>query len=240
MLNGIFLATSGLLADETWQQVLANDLAQSNTPGYKSESAVIGSFGQILLHDTASGSNIGPISRGASVYETVPDMSQGSVLQTGNPMNVALLGPGFLAVKTPTGVAYTRDGGLALDAQGQLVNSLGQAVLGTNLQPIVAGPGASIASDGTVTVGGQVKGQIGLFDPLVGQLTNVGQNQFQASGTVPPDTTTRLVSGALEASNVDPASTLSAMIQVLRHFQAGQNFINQDTKTLDSFIQVAG
>lgn len=240
MLEGLFLATSGLLADEGWQSVLSNNLANADTPGFKSQTAVVGSFGTLLLGNGATGQAIGARSAGAALFETAPDLAQGSVLGTGDPLDVALQGPGFMAVQTPQGVFYTRDGALAVDSLGRLVTPGGALILGQNLQPIQAGQGAEISPDGTVTAGGRTVGKIGLFLPALGQLVDVGQSLFQAVGPVPVDRTTVLVPASLEASNVDPAATLAAMIRVLRQFEAGQTFIHQTTSTTDTFIQSAG
>ena len=240
MLEGLYLATSGMMADEAWQATLANDLANLDTPGFKSSTAVVGSFGQMLLANSASGAGIGAMSTGAALFATVPDLSQGAVQSTGNPLDVALEGPGFMAVRTPTGVFYTRDGALSVDASGDLVTMGGALVLNPQLQPIKAGPGTSIAADGTVSVNGSPVGKIGLFLPALGQITQVGNGLIQAQGTVPPDTTTRFSPVSLEASNANPVAILSSMIAVERHFQAGEALTNQESQTRQTFIQAAG
>lgn len=240
MLRGIETASSGLIADEAWQQVLANNLAQLNTPGYKSETAVIGSFQQLLIQRTGpAGATLGAQSAGTSVVATVADFSQGPLQQTGNPLDVAIQGNGFFAVQTPQGLRYTRAGAFSLDAQGNLVTPQGYLVLGSRGQPLKAGVGASIGPDGSLSDRTGVRGQLGIWSPAPGQLTDMGGGFFAAQGTVPPMSGAKLTPGFIEGSNVSAPEVLGAMIQVLRHFEAGQQFLNQDATTLDRFIQVA-
>lgn len=240
MFDGLFLATSGLLADEAWQSTLSNNLANLDTPGFKSETPIIGSFGDVLLANSASGAVIGSLSAGAGLFATVPDLTQGAIQSTGDPLDVALEGPGFMAVRTPQGVLYTRDGALGIDAAGHLVTDTGALVLDAAGQPITAGPGASIGADGTVSVDGKAVARIGVFALGLGQLTEVGKGLFQASGTPLPDTTTTFVPGSLEASNADPVTALSQMVAAMRQFEAAEHLLSQESQTRGSFIQAAG
>jgi len=240
MLQGLSLATSGLMADEEWESVLSGDLANVDTPGFKSEMAILGSEGAQGLTDTAGGQGIGQTSVGAGLFETVPNLAEGTLQETGDPLNVALEGPGFMSVQTPQGIRYTRDGALSVDAGGELVTAGGNPVLGTGGRPIQAGPDAAIEANGQVTSGGRVVGQIALFAPALGQITDVGQGLFQARGAVPIDRTTRLVPGALEGSNVDAVQALSSLIQVQTQFDAGQNLVKDLSGTTATFIQAAG
>ncbi len=240
MLQGINTATAGMMADEQWQQILANNLAQSDTTGYRSETAVLGSFPQVLLSRTgAQPATLQTVSEGTGLVATVPDMSEGALQQTGQPLDVALSGPGMFAVQGPSGVLYTRAGHFTLDANGSLVTPQGYRLLSTAGTPIQAGPGAAIGSDGTVTYQGKTAGQIGVFAPTTGQLADAGGGFFQATGSVAPQGTPQLSPGYLEGSNVSAPEVLASMIQVLRHFEAGQQFLNQDAATIDRFTQVA-
>lgn len=239
MLRGIYQATSGLLSDEIWQRVLANNLAQMNTPGYLSETPVLASFGQVLT-SVSGGAPIGATSAGAAVFATVPNLQPGPISQTGNPLNAAITGQGFFAVDSPQGTLYTRAGAFSVDQQGYLVTPQGYLVLDQLGAPIRAGQNAQITSAGLVTSGGVQVGKIGVFNPTVSQLTDAGGGFFTATGTVATVANPTLVTGAVEQSNVSPADTLSAMIQVLRHFEAGQQYIHESTTTLDQFIGVAG
>ncbi|MDA8345032.1 MAG: flagellar hook-basal body protein [Thermaerobacter sp.] len=240
MLRGINTVTSGMMADESWQQILANNLAQIDTPGYRSETAVIGSFPQVLLSRTGSQpTTLQTVSLGAGLVATVPNLTEGALQATHNPLDVAIVGQGFFAVQSPTGVLYTRAGNFSLDAQGRLVTPQGYYVLSTAGTPIQAGGGAQIGQDGTVSYQGKAAGRIAVFNPASGQIADAGGGFFQATGAVPPLATPQLAPGYIEGSNVSAPEVLGAMIQVLRHFEAGQQFLNQDATTLDRFIQVA-
>lgn len=240
MMRGIYEAASGLMTDETWQRVLANNLAQMNTPGYLQEIPKVGSFGSVLV-TLSGGPGIGLASQGATVSATVPDLTTGPVTVTGDPLNAAISGPGFFAVDTPQGTRYTRDGSFTLDEQGYLVTSQGYLVLNALGAPIQAGQGAQITPSGAVTAGsgGRKVGQIGIFNPGLQQITDAGGGLFQATGPVPFAAGATLVPGSIAQSNVSVPGTLAAMIQVLRHFEAGQQYVNTATSTLDGFIQVA-
>jgi flagellar basal-body rod protein FlgF len=240
MLRGINTATAGMMADEQWQQILANNLAQSDTVGYRSETAVLGSFPQVLLSRLGPNpSALGTVSVGTGLVTTVPNLSEGALQQTGQPLDVAIQGPGFFGVQSPNGVLYTRAGHFALDAQGNLVTPQGYFVLSTAGTKIQAGPGATVSPDGSITYQGKPAGQIAVYNPTSGQIVDTGGGYFQATGAVPLLQTPQLAPGYLEGSNVSAPEVLGAMIQVLRNFEAGQQFLNQDATTLDRFIQVA-
>jgi len=240
--RGIDTAATGLMTDEAWQQILANDFAQMNTPGFKSEMPVIGSFQTELLTRTGlDAGSVGSSSAGAAVVAQATDWSAGTLQQTGNPLDVAIEGSGFFAVQTPSGVRYTQAGDFSTDAAGDLVTPQGYLVLSSAGKPLQVGSGASIAPDGTVrTAAGAGVGQVGVWNPATASLTDTGGGLYSATGTVPLAKGAELATGVLEQSNVEPTEVLAAMIQVLRHFQAGQEFVSQDTSTIDRFLQEAG
>ena len=241
MLRGIDTASAGMVADESWQQILANDLAQIGTPGYKSETPVIGSFETLLVARTGAGGGVvGSQSGGAAVVAAITDWTEGALQVTGNPLDVALQGSGFFAVQTPQGVRYTRAGDFSLDASGDLVTPQGYLVLSTAGTPLKAGENAQIAPDGTLGSSTGASGRIGVYNPALASLTDTGGGIYQTNGPAPLLAGAALTPGALESSNVQAPEVLAAMIQVLRHFQAGQQFVTEDKSTIDRFIQEAG
>jgi flagellar basal-body rod protein FlgF len=158
------------------------------------------------------------------------DQSEGALITTGRPLDVAVRGQGFIAVQGPNGKeAYTRNGDLHVTAEGLLVTSTNQVVLGDN-GPISVPPSASIqiAGDGTISVQplGQPAeslaaiGRIKLVDPPAASLIQESGGLFQlASGTpAPADASVKLTSGVLESSNVDLASAMVNMIDLARNF----------------------
>lgn len=220
-----------MLAEQTRQDLLANDLANVATPGYKADRVSQSSFGDVLLENTATGAAIGPLGLGAKVAEVSTDMSQGTLRSTGEPMDVALEGDGFLVVQTDAGARYTRGGRLVVDASGRLATSSGQPLLGTSGQPIAIGreSGTVIAPDGTVTSDGKAAGQlaiVGLTDAR-----KEGGSLFTGS----PTSLTEAVAvrqGLLENAGVDAARAMVDMLISLRAFEASQRVL----RTIDDSL----
>src|SRR5579884_1262185 len=162
---GLYIAAQGMLVEQVRQDQLANDLANASTPGYKSDETTQQDFGSLLLANTATGQPIGSIQTGLRVGQIVTDLNPDGVHQTGQPLDFAIEGDGFFAVRTPQGVRYTRDGQFSADAQGQLVDSQGNLVLSQNGAPIAVGRGSSVpaSSLGIFNVAGPVKQGYNLF-----------------------------------------------------------------------------
>jgi flagellar basal-body rod protein FlgG len=209
-----------MVAEMARQDLIANDLANASTPGYKSDRAVQGSFGNMLLQNTETGATVGPLGQGARIERQVTDLTAAPVKETGEALDFAIEGDGYFAVQTPQGVRYTRNGQFTAGANGRLVDQRGNAVLGQNGQPI------AIAADGKVPEAG-----VGIF-----ALTNArkaGDNVF--TGTAGGRGAGQVRSGALEGSGADPVRAMTDMIASLRAFESGQKVIT----TIDSTLQKA-
>src|SRR3954447_6286984 len=137
--RGLYLAASGMLAEQLRQDQIANDLSNSSTSGYKAERTTQQSFGKLLLTNSVTGATVGSQSTGVQVTNTVTDWSPQAIKDTGEPLDMAIHGDGFFAVQTASGVRYTRNGEFQSDAQGRLVTSMGDPVLGRNNQPVTIG-----------------------------------------------------------------------------------------------------
>jgi flagellar basal-body rod protein FlgF len=237
--RGLYIAASGMLAEQTRQDQIANDLANSSTPGYKADHSSQHSFGQMLLENTANGQTIGTLGLGAQIGTTVTDMSQAPLQQTGEPLDIALDGQGFFSVQTPNGVRYTRDGQLMLDASGRLQTATGYLVLGTNGQPIKAGSatGLTIGADGTVTSNGTKVGQLA----VVSLTSPVKQGDTLFAGTAGQRPAgTSVVQGSLEASGIDATQAMVDMLTSLRTYQSDQQAIQAIDDTLKKGISAGG
>ncbi len=239
MERGLYIAASGMLAEQVRQDQIANDLANASTTGYKADRSAQRSFGDMLLENSATGAVIGPLGLGAHIAEIRTDLSQGPLHQTGEPLDVAVNGPGFLAVQTPQGVRYTRDGELALDAGGRLVSSAGLPVLGTGGQPItVSGSDKlTIAPDGRVTSDGRQVGTLAVVSLANPQ--KQGDTLFTGTPGARP-AGTELVQGSLEGSGVDPVRTMVDMIASLRAFESSQRVIHAIDETLAKAVSSVG
>lgn len=205
--------------------VVANNLANVTTTGFKRE--------QPLFHETLRQS---PSEESAARevsfvldYGAVHDQAEGAFTATANPLDVAIEGPGFLAVEAPEGgTAYTRAGKLAVLEDGRLTTASGRPVLGDNGQPIAVPAEARgrlrIGRDGSVEGPEGVLGRIAVFAFTDERAVTVrGDGLVEGEGaTALAPAATRLRSGGLEASNVLPVAETTAMIQVLRAYQSSK------------------
>ena len=220
MERGLYIAASGMVAEMARQDLIANDLANASTPGYKADRAVQGSFGNLLLQNTETGAAVGPLGQGSRIERQVTDVTAAPVKETGEALDFAIEGDGWFGVQTAQGVRYTRNGQFTAGANGRLVDQRGNAVLGQGGQPI------TIAADGKVP-----EGSIGIF--AVTNPVKAGDNVF--TGTAGGRGTGRVRSGALEGSGSDPVRAMTDMIASLRAFESGQKVIT----TIDSTLQKA-
>ncbi len=188
MQNALFVGVSAQTALARELDVIANNMANVSTTGFKGRSARF----QEYLMPVASADSFQRQDRRVSyvIDQGTPlDLSQGPIEPDGNPMHVAVRGDAFLAVQTPSGLRYTRNGAFELDAQGNLVNSDGFAVQGDG-GTITIGQqetGLTIAPDGTVSTNLGVRGRVQLVrfaDPRA--LKNEGANLFSSATPVSP------------------------------------------------------
>lgn len=217
--------------------VIAHNIANANTPGFKSERLV---FEEYLSNPQARDS--------ISFVQDVGnarDMDPGPLTSTGNPFDIALTGDGFFTVETPLGERYTRLGRFQLDAEGQLVTSLGHPVLGENgplTIPTDEGP-VTIASDGTISTElGQV-GQIAVVtfeDPQL--LRKAASGLFIAPDDVEPQApeTIQLAQGMIEESNVQAILEVTRMIDIHRTHDSVARMIRQENDRVKDMIDALG
>src|SRR5215207_6571552 len=121
MERGLYIAASGMLAEQVRQDQIANDLANAATPGYKADRTAQGGFGELLLSNGAPGAVVGPQGTAVQVTAVETDFSPKPSRETGEPLDFAITGEGWFAVQTDRGVRYTRNGQFGADAQGRLV-----------------------------------------------------------------------------------------------------------------------
>jgi flagellar basal-body rod protein FlgF/flagellar basal-body rod protein FlgG len=237
MQNTLLIGLSRQVVLERQMDVVANNVANINTSGYKADRSLFEEY----LRSNAHEDNFASSDRRLSFVQdraTFHDFSAGPTDETKNPLDVAIDGGGFLAVQTPAGERYTRDGGLQINNQGQLVTASGDQVLG-NSGPIVFQPTdkqINIASDGNVTV---LEGT-GRIDAVRGKLRMVSFAQAQqlvkegsnlyAPGegqAAQPDTTSRLRQGFIEKSNVNSVHEMSRMIEITRTYTQISSLLQQ-------------
>jgi flagellar basal-body rod protein FlgG len=229
-----------MLTELVRQDAIAGDLANASTPGYKPEVVSQSSFGDVLH---AAGGSMPPLDQvgyGAQISGTTLDLTQGALESTGQPLDLALDGPGFLAVQTPNGRMYARDGQLAVDGQGRLVTATGSTVLDTNGKAIQIGDHSTdfkVATDGTVTAGGKAIATLDVVS--LTDAAKAGDNLFTGTpGSKPKGTTVN--QGSLEGSAVNPATVMIDMIVSLRAYEASQKVIHTIDETLSRAVDGAG
>ena len=224
-----------MLAELARQDQIANDLANGSTPGYKADRSAQGSFGEMLLINRATGAEVGPLGMGATVTTTRADMSQAALRETGEPLDLALEGPGFLAVQTPSGTRYTRDGQLMPDGQGRLATDTGLPVLDDEGNPIRIGTTADVAisAEGRITVAGKAVARLGLVS--LENPVKQGDSLFAGTAGARPEGTA-VRAGFLEGSGVDAARAMVDMMTSLRAFESQQRVVRAIDETLQKGI----
>jgi len=216
--RGLYIAASGMLTEMARQDLLANDLANTSTAGYKADRAEQRSFQDVLLTNTRTGATVGPIGTGAAITRQVTDFAAEPVKDTGEPLDFAIAGDGFFAVQTPQGQRFTRNGAFQTGPGGRLVDQFGNAVLGQNGRTLTVG------ADGTVD-----PRSVGVF--AVTNPRKSGDSMF--TGAAAGRATGQARSGGLEGSGVDPTRAMIDMIGSLRAFESGQKVIQTIDQTLD-------
>lgn len=216
-------------------QVIANNIANLSTSGYRAEGILFTEFLSPLPE------NGGSLSMAAARGRHMVDL-QGSMTQTGNPFDLAIEGDGFFMVETPDGSRLTRAGAFTQDAQGRLVTHSGHPVLSDGGGPIGLRPGAeiSVAPDGTVSAAGQPVARLAVVTPAnPTQMTRSGDTLFDPRGETHPATAT-VRQGMLEDSNVDPVAQVARMIEVQRSYELGQSFADREDDRLRTMLRTLG
>jgi flagellar basal-body rod protein FlgF/flagellar basal-body rod protein FlgG len=247
MQNTLLVGLSKQMVLERQMDVVANNIANINTSGYKADRSL---FEEYLTSNAHEDNFVSSDRRVSFVQDraTFHDFSQGPTEETKNPLDVAIDGSAFLVVQTPAGERYTRDGNLQINNQGQLVTQSGYQVLG-NSGPIVFQPtdkGINIASDGNVTV---IEGT-NRIDSVRGKLRMVSFAQAQkllkdggnlysagAGATAAPDSTSRLRQGFVEKSNVNSVTEMSRMIEITRTYTQISSLLQQQSDLHKSAIE---
>jgi len=234
---GYYVAAGSLKARSFQLDVVANNLANAATVGYKPDQPFFAVFNKAA----GSGRKLplsGFLNDGVVFAETGVVTEQGSLRATGRPLDVAVEGNAFLSVRTPAGDRVTRDGRLQLGKDGQLQAMDGSPVLGKNSQPIVVNPGngnVSISADGTVSQKEQVLGQLDLKAyEKAGALKRTGALRFDPTAATEAPVKATVTQGHLEQSGVDAASSMVEMIRLNRLFELSLKVASTLSNDMDS------
>ena len=248
MLYGLYQSATGVNTSSHKQDVVANNLANSESVGFKRDVAT---FQQRLTEATErrrpelTNPLLEKLGGGIFASPSMVDARQGELEPTGNAMDVAIEGKGFFAVRDGGESRLTRNGQFAVDRKGRLIlsNGEGQAVLDPTGKPITLAPGlpTSIAQDGTITQAGQPVGQVGVFDvPNPEHLIKRGGTLLGHPGQTLVAGTGSLRSEFVERANIDPATELAELMETQRQLEANANMIRYQDQTLGRLVNEVG
>lgn len=243
MENVLLVALSRQMVLRREMDVIANNVANVNTNGFKRRMANSAEFQMPVA--SADSFRRGDDRRVSFVVDrgTPLDISTGTLEPTNNPMDVAIHGDAFFVVQTPQGERFTRNGAMMLNSNGEMVTSDGHRVIGEQgpFQFTSTDGPISIAADGTVSAGNVTRGKFRLVRFANPQaLENVGANLFTARAQPEPATLARVQSGYVERSNVKPVLEISRMIEVNRAYQSVASLVSRTDEVRKSAIQRLG
>jgi len=238
MSGDIYLAASAALAYEKRLEVVANNLANINTAGFKRDNV---SFQAYMLNNAGSPAPVNPpYPQAASPesfwveYKSRTDFSPGFLRQTGNPFDLALNGKGFFSVESPDGELYTRRGNFSISPEGVLISQEGWPVMGDGGEIRVAGRNSNrrtlevtVGEDGVLQVNGSKVGRIRVSDfSAPDSLTKVNGCYFKPGSAAPePMEDCRVAQGFLEMANVEAVQLMTEMIEIHRGYESYQRVI---------------
>ncbi|MEW6623103.1 MAG: flagellar hook-basal body protein [Bacillota bacterium] len=217
MIRGLYIAVNGLLSRQIQQDVLADNIANINTPGYKRTQVTFSSFHDALIYSVNNRGTypVGLIPHGSQVQGTHIDLSMGNLVETGSPYDFAIEGDGFFIVETPQGDLYTRKGAFSVDAEGYLVTiNEGYRVIG-------------VYDDYIVMKDGNLNQDFAIANPPLEHMLKQGHDLFSLREGIDENILENpsVKRGFLESSNVDFGQVIGETIETLRLFQLNQRML---------------
>lgn len=235
MENSIYIGLSRQMALRDNMDIIANNIANANTPGYRGQNLL---FTQFISDPKGTDAPLSMVYDSGAYRDTV----SGPVQVTSNPLDIALTGPGFIGVKGQGGkTAYTRDGGFQISPDGTLVTNAGTPVSskgGSTISIPKTSTEIHIDAKGVVSNQSGQLGQIKIVEFADAQkLTPLGNNMYQTTAAEQPATHTTVAEGQIEGSNVKPILEMTRMIETLRNFQAVQGVLDTEHSRIREAIQ---
>lgn len=224
-----------MLNAQTQLEVIANNLANASTSGFKRDGVAFNEGLMRAMSDhSGRGRSVGEMGSVQQLTSRFTDFTQGALQLTGNALDVAVRGEGMFAVQSPAGVRYTRDGAFQVDGQGRLVTKDGDFVLNVNGETISGlRPGTKIEEDGRLSLDGATVGRVGVW---TGEFTKEGLNRYTGSNPRRIEAP-MLASGALEMSNVNAVDEMISMIRLQRAFEMAQKTVLSHEEMTQRLIQ---
>ncbi|HNY65647.1 MAG TPA: flagellar basal-body rod protein FlgF [Deltaproteobacteria bacterium] len=240
--QGMYTAAAGAIAMEERLSIIANNLANVNTVGFKKDAVSYQDFQKAL-----DASMLYP-----GQFQTKPvdvviggqyiDATQGGIRETGNPLDAAIVGEGFFAVSTPDGIRYTRAGDFTLSTEGLLVTQQGYPVQGEGGDITIGNGKVAIDPHGTITVDGTVVDRLQVVTIQEAGLERQGNSLYaprQGFATEPVESP-EVRQGFIESSNVDPVIEMVGLISTQRAYEAFQRVIRSVNDTYTQSMQSVG
>ena len=249
MLRCFYTAGTGMLVQRDRMDVLANNLTNVETAGYKSDSLISSTFQEMLterLHDpgiVSTSTIVGALGTGTHIEEVHTAFTQGNIEGTGRLCDLALVGDGFFTVETPAGERYTRDGSFFVNSEGYLVTSTGYYVQGEDGRIEVGGDDFTVDQAGNVYVGGDLEDQLRIvtFDDPTGLRKDNGNLYEHVMGPQAQAAEgTEVRQGSLEGSNVDSAEELTRMLSVRNAYTINQRVLGMVDESLEKAVNEVG
>ncbi len=233
MIRGFYTALSGLVSSMTRQSVVADNIANVNTVAFKQSRSTQDDFG--LQLGVSTGGELGFLGTATMPADMRLDLSQGALIDSSVPTDMAIEGDGLFVVRTPNGVAYTRAGDFQLDATGTLVSEQGFPVLDTAGHTITPPAGFTVAEDGTIAGTGQ---RLAVVAWPADGVYRLGQNLYGSSGQLPPGTG-KVHQRMLEQSNTDLSVEMTELVTLQRAFQLSSRALSLQDGTLGEAVTLA-
>lgn len=238
MFSGVYTATSGMNVDLHKMDVIANNLANADTPGFKKEVIVQKSFASLL-----NGEINQPELTGSYVDRTNTDFSEGASVFTGRTLDIFVNGMNFITVQTPQGEGYTKNGSLMVTTDGYLTTSSGDLVLGSG-GPISIGEAnnITISQDGYIYTDGDAVDQLKIVSlEDINNLSRLKGSVFVPQSKIIPQISEDFIvkQNFLESSNVSGSGTIKEMvnmIKVQRHYETCQRIISKQDQILSRSV----
>ncbi len=243
MENTSFISMSRQAAMRRQMDVIANNIANANTTGFKAERVLFTEFMEKMRHvERFEGSNEISFTQDIGVFR---DTDQGTLATTDNPLNFAIQGEGYFVIETPQGERYTRNGIFSLNADGEIVTDQGYPVLSDGNAPLViteADATINVSRDGTVSAD---TGLVGRFQIVnfenEQQLRKVANGLYNTDEAPEPVEQPEILQGQIEQSNVTPVIELTRMIQLLREFEGvNQMMERENERSLKAMDKLSG
>jgi len=241
VIYGMYLSTGGAVGEARRADVIANNLANASTPGFRPQTA---SFREVLSEAAArrpAGGGVDRLGGGVRMVETATIDRAGVITQTGRPLDLAIRGEGYFAVEEAGRVVYTRNGSFVLSSSGQIVTPDGRGrLMGAGGPVTLPNADVKVSLDGVIT-GKTAEGETEEYGRLAvwrfgeGELTRAGGGFVPRSGgggASPAASRSEVIQGSVELAAVEPVREMTDLIEAFRAFEANMQFIRIQDQTL--------